>query len=392
MRLLHVVNLRGQGGLEQLFTAYVTATRGRANPLPTIALKSDIHPSLRSALAGWTGTRYGIKHWRPLRLPALPSLRRWNIRRIVAESKADRVVFWSTLPGPEWRAACARTGADIIYYDHGNAWHAPENTARAALAGVERVLTVSNAGRRVIQQRFDYDGEVSVVPNGLRFESPALHRDYCADDRLRIGFAGRLVDVKGLPVLLAAAHALAEQGVEFEIHVAGTGPAETRMRRLVVDWRLTEHVTFHGAVADMRAFYRSVDVLVVPSLRESFGLASIEAASCGAVPVVAAVDGLPETLNHGVTGLALPPSQSMEAYRGLGGGIDGIPERVYDPEKDILTAPRIINPRDLADTLGHLANSPAGIEKMGRAAGHLARTRFSKDRFTRRLDENLYGS
>lgn len=390
MRVLHIVNLEGRGGMEHLFLGYLGATPKADAGRACVATKDDVNEAHRTALAACRAPVYNLKRRGRLRLPPFPGLRRWNLARILAAAQPDRAVLWSTLPTPAWKEVCRRRGVEMIYYDHGKAWQVEREAGRRGLAGVQRALTVSHAGRRILQERLDFQGDVTVVPNGLRFAVEAGCPRDIAGQPLQIGFAGRLVDHKGVPVLLAAARRLRQRGVEFHLRIAGSGPEEAALRELCARSGLERHVTFPGVVADMPGFYRTVDVVVVPSLREPFGLTSIEAAAFGAVPIVARIDGLAETVHHGKTGLALPAAGSLEAYRALGGHGRDLPEAVYDPDADALRPPGIIEPETLADALAKLADEPAELARMSAAAMDFARERFRHQHFVERLDREFY--
>ena len=110
-----------------------------------------------------------------------------------------------------------------------------------------------------------------------------------------VGFSGRLVDVKGWRAFLHAANMLREENIKFLI--AGTGLEEKKIRKSIKAYQLEEKVFLMGFVADMRKFYRSLDLFFLSSQYETFGLVALEAQACG-VPVVAFdIEGIRERLD-----------------------------------------------------------------------------------------------
>jgi len=130
--------------------------------------------------------------------------------------------------------------------------------------------------------------------------------------RFRVGYAGRfLAPHKGIDTLLTAV--ADEPG--WELHLAGDGPQASELRARADRADLAGRVTFHGALADadLTAFYRSLDVLAVPSVAapgwlEQFGRVAVEAMALG-VPVVVSDSGaLPEVVAE--AGLVVPPGDA----------------------------------------------------------------------------------
>ena len=131
-----------------------------------------------------------------------------------------------------------------------------------------------------------------------------------APDRLQVGFAGQLIARKGLADLQAAwERLLVTDTPPARLFIAGQGPLAEDLDR----WRTSlidpDSVALLGHLEDMPAFYRDLDVLVMPSLAEGFGLAAAEASACG-VPVIATdTSSLPEIVRHRETGLLVPTDQ-----------------------------------------------------------------------------------
>jgi glycosyltransferase involved in cell wall biosynthesis len=121
--------------------------------------------------------------------------------------------------------------------------------------------------------------------------------------RVRVGFVGRLDPVKRVQDLIRA---LTMLPAGFHLDIFGEGAERPALMSLVKQLRLEDRVQFHGRVVEPLAAYRAVDLLVLPSDAEGFGLVLIEAMAAG-VPVVATdVDGIRDVVDNHRTGLLVP--------------------------------------------------------------------------------------
>jgi glycosyltransferase involved in cell wall biosynthesis len=127
-----------------------------------------------------------------------------------------------------------------------------------------------------------------------------------------IGFAGRFVPEKGVDLLLNAFAALPpEMRNNSRLSLVGQGPERESLERLAQRLNISERVIFHGQLpsTQLPAYYRQIDVLVVPSRtqpnwKEQFGRVIVEALACG-VPVIGSDCGaIPDVV--GVGGLIVP--------------------------------------------------------------------------------------
>jgi glycosyltransferase involved in cell wall biosynthesis len=148
--------------------------------------------------------------------------------------------------------------------------------------------------------------KLTVIPNAI---DPADFADQSFRDTsiparpVRVGFIGRLDPIKRVPDLIRAVALLKET---VHLHIFGTGSDRERLDAMVRRKHLQERVTFHGAIARPQEALATIDVLVLPSDAEGFGLVLIEAMAAG-VPVVATqVPGICDVVRHKANGLLAP--------------------------------------------------------------------------------------
>ena len=129
------------------------------------------------------------------------------------------------------------------------------------------------------------------------------------DDELLVAFLGRIVMEKGLDVFSEAIHALAARGAKHRVLVIGEGPARTWFEQQL------PKAIFLGEQTgtDVARALASADVLLNPSITETFGNVTLEAMASG-LPVVAAVaSGTTSLVRDGVTGI-LCDADDIDAF------------------------------------------------------------------------------
>lgn len=151
---------------------------------------------------------------------------------------------------------------------------------------------------------------IDVIPNGIDVEAVAGADPAdlgLAPDAIVFGFVGRFEVRKGLRELMHAWPTVARAVPAAHLVLVGRGDLEPEL----LDWTATtERVVLLGYRGDVAAVLRALDVLVVPSHWEGFGLVAAEGMAA-AVPVIASnASSLPELVRDGVTGLLVPPADA----------------------------------------------------------------------------------
>lgn len=184
------------------------------------------------------------------------------------------------------------------------------------LRSFDRVIAVSSETRRRLVACGIADARVRVIHNAIvtgnydprRFERGAFRAAFDIPRGVPlIGYVGRLSPEKGQRELLLAAPAVLQRVPEAHVVLVGDGPDEAALRELAATLGIGASVTFTGHIADPRPVFRDLDILALTSYTEGFPNVVLEAL-CMDVPVVASdVGGVPEIVEHGATGLLVPP-------------------------------------------------------------------------------------
>jgi glycosyltransferase involved in cell wall biosynthesis len=348
LRILHVI-ADGQFGGAQWYLIElareqqrrghsVTILSGGAGPLAsqyaTVADRSLRNPSLKRSvgLADVAATR---------------ALAREAIEHDVVHVHASKALFLSQLPPNRARVVWSAHGYDSAHTDFQPALRPLLSWMKALLA--RRCGAISAASLTVASKiaRAGVPSEhVKVIYTGVRSERFGVVPDVVPNAPVVFGAAGRLVGFKGFHVLVDAAARLAASQVPARFILYGSGPEESILRQRVRAHGIERTFEFRPATSDLPSALANIDVVVVPSLVDSFPLVPCEAMVAGRPVVVTRVGGLPEALIDGEHGVIVPA-----------GDVD-----------------------ELAATLALLARSPERISTMGRAARTYATSRYRWER------------
>ncbi len=123
-----------------------------------------------------------------------------------------------------------------------------------------------------------------------------------------VGIVKSLEPVYGHEYLLRA-FAKASADSDTRLLIVGGGSLRTSLEKLAKDLRIISKVEFAGPVPhrEVPTYFNKIDILVNPSLRESFGVSVLETSACERPVIVSNIGGLPEVVQDGVTGFLVPP-------------------------------------------------------------------------------------
>lgn len=254
-----------------------------------------------------------------------------QLRRRVISIKPDLLHANSIRAGLVATAATFGLGTRVVWHLHDMLPRHPLSASIrifAALSTRTEIIAVSEAVARNFRGRLPrllprlMHDRVSVILNAIdlnKFQpDQTAKRRVSKELRFResdlvIGIVGQLTPRKGqLELLRAFGDALTE--VPHTVLLVAGAPLFNRddkylelLRRTAAELGIGHKVRMLGARNDIDAIMQALDVLVVNSNVEPFGLVVLEAMACGTPVLAAAVDGIPEIIEHDENGWLFPP-------------------------------------------------------------------------------------
>jgi glycosyltransferase involved in cell wall biosynthesis len=243
----------------------------------------------------------------------------WKIRQVINDFKPDviqveeEIFSLSALEVAFWAKLYRKPMVVFGWENQLRSLSFLRRWIRNFVMGATNLYLAGNQDGAEVMRRWNYQGQIEVMPQmGVDTElfTPPERKspEESQDNKVNIGFLGRLVPEKGLDILLTAVSQLQQQNLDFQVTLCGSGESEAELRQEAKTQQISERLIWRGAVrheaapAELGKF----DVLVLPSRtvatwKEQFGHVIIEAmamgipvvgSSCGEIPHVIARDDL----------------------------------------------------------------------------------------------------
>lgn len=206
------------------------------------------------------------------------------------------------------KAVIPRRGID---YPLKNTWAYRWSYTRLA----HGIIANSNSTRQALLRNSPWlnPDHIQVIYNGVdpsRFsgQSDGFLRKTLSihENAVILGFVGQLDERKGVESLIRAFCRVALKNNSVHLMLVGEGPLKTRLEKISGKFRNRVHFT--GFRNDIENFMKTIDVLVLPSLWEGFGIVLIEAMAAGKPVITTKISNMPEIVSHLKDGLLVPPS------------------------------------------------------------------------------------
>jgi glycosyltransferase involved in cell wall biosynthesis len=302
------------GGAEkQLYTLLRNLDRGRIEVAIAFLGIGDLEPDVR-ALGFPTYVLPGARLRRGGKL--ISTIRR--LRRIFNAEQPELILNWGTKAQVlGWPAASlAGFGDRVVWTQLAVPTRRLDATLLATLLPARAVIASSHVAARA-QQDSRPRRRTFVVHPGIDPPRPAAASELdtlraslgIPADRLVVGTVGRLQELKRQDLLIRALSTLRGNGHDVHGLLVGGNAYnldpgyERSLHELVDELGMGDRIAFAGQVSDPAPYIQLMDVFVLPSPLEGFGIVVIEAMANGVASIAVATSGPAEIIEHGRSGL-----------------------------------------------------------------------------------------
>lgn len=319
LRVLFAVDSRfpGLGGAEKQSVKLAIALREQGVHVEFVTLRVDKSQKLAETFEGFTVKRIDYPHIRWVgSLVVMASFARYLINHA---DRFDAVhVHITHLMAAAAGFARARTALPVttkisgFYEFEGgvldpSARFKPLNLLiRSGLKKVDYVQTISVQTRQKLLDAGFTNEQIQFVPNGidLRDEPASLP----SAELIRIGYCGRLRDVKGVHVLLDGFAQLksAHPQMNLQLVIAGSGETRPSLDAQAKALGIDADIDWLGTIENTSDFFRSIHFYVQPSFAEGLPNSVMEAMAAGRTVVATDIGGNNDLINDGVNGALFP--------------------------------------------------------------------------------------
>jgi len=189
---------------------------------------------------------------------------------------------------------------------------------RNALEKADKITAVSTAELDAVENcNIPLKDKSIVIPNGVNIQDIQSSVSSIATLKgdFNLLFPGGAKFVKGGDLLIKALPEVKRRIGGIHLYIAGNVPRNHMLRKMVVTAELDKNVTFKGflGIREYRQLLNSVDLLIVPSRKEYFGIVFLEAMALGKPIIGGNVGGVPEVVENGRNGILVTPDSDQIA-------------------------------------------------------------------------------
>lgn len=180
------------------------------------------------------------------------------------------------------------------------------------LRRAKKIIAVSKIAADTYLRQGVHPEKLEIIPNGIEWQEtppPSLEIHNFARGRLTLLTVGFMAKEKRMDQVIRSLGALRKKNIDAVLVIVGRGEMEPELHRFVEELQLAKFVRFMGEVipANLPPVYSTADIVVHPSVVDSFSMVCLEAMSFGKPVVCTSNIGITEYTTSGIDIIVVPP-------------------------------------------------------------------------------------
>ncbi|MDX9971890.1 MAG: glycosyltransferase [FCB group bacterium] len=240
-------------------------------------------------------------------------------RRLVARKTQHLHAHFAHVPTSIAMYAAGLAGIPYSFTAHANDIFERPTALREKVARSGFGACISEYNRRHLSDIGCAPAKLDIVRCALDVENYDYRDPKPPGDPPMLYSVGRLVEKKGIGILIEALKHLRDRGVAFQCRIVGNGPLTDALAAQVRELGLQDRVNLAGGQPQERVkeWFREADVFVLPCVvaasgdRDGIPVVLMEAMALGVPVVTTAVSGIPELVEAERSGLVVPPGDAL---------------------------------------------------------------------------------
>ncbi len=202
-------------------------------------------------------------------------------------------------------------GSDVYEFPQSNAFN--EKLLKYILKGTDAVCSTSLNMANETKKYYTRKKEITITPFGVDINRFSIKTPVLKHNHITIGVIKNLRKIYGIDYLINAFSSLSKEvDKDIKLMIVGDGSEKENLQNLCKKLNIEDKVTFTGNIDNAKVpdYINMMDIVCIPSLSESFGVAAVEACACGRPVVSTNVGGLTEIVFNDFNGYTVEPKNT----------------------------------------------------------------------------------
>ncbi|MBN8827946.1 MAG: glycosyltransferase family 4 protein [Sphingobacteriia bacterium] len=284
MRIVNCMFSKKLGGIEQVFLDYHYSLQKRGHEVLSIChTKSPLRKTNKDFLAINNFSKWDI-------------FAKFKLLKIIRGFKPDLIITHGSRPTVLNKFVAKKLNIPLVAVAH-NYWS-------KELISCNYLFTITHHLKDYYSNLGFQTNNIFVIHNMIEvLENLSIKK---ANSQFIVGAIGRFVPKKGFEVLIKAISLIKDKIPELKVVIGGEGELHANLIALAKNFKIEKIIEFPGWVKDKSEFYSNLDLFVLPSHHEPFGIVILEAMNYN-IPVISTNDVGPiEIIKDKENGLLVP--------------------------------------------------------------------------------------